>query len=164
MTGSATIQGSPASETFVVINSVNNLNLSVCKTSGSVPQVVKSHNNSKNGDFCFVKTNAQGKFVFETVPHGSYKISFVDSNADGVKFDSANLEIKHSLKNQKNSTFELDGVVQKLVGKTVSESGKGIKDVVIKVDGENVAKTNVNGEFILEDVRNNPLKISILSA
>jgi len=148
------LHGTPSVSTVVVLKSKTGLEIECPKNSQTMPQVLnEAVNANKNILDCWTLTDSQGSFEFESIPHGSYNLHFIDSDQNGIKYDNPDQTVKHTLSNAKNVVgVELQGTIKKLTGRTITESGKGIKDVVIKLDGETVATTDSHGEFFLKDV------------
>lgn len=154
LSGKAVLHNSPSVNNVVALKSKSGLEIK-CQNNQTMPQVLKDAvSANKNLLDCWTLTDSQGNFEFESIPLGTYNLHFIDSDPNGIKFDQPDHTIKHTLGNASNIFgIELDGFVTKLVGRTITESGKGIKGVVIKLDGENVATTDSQGEFHLKNVK-----------
>lgn len=105
-----------------------------------------------NKPICHVKTNEQGIFKFETVPHGKYFV--VPYNADRNIFyqpDSIEFEVDHDDVKLKDG-FEIIGF--NINGRVLAAiNGKALAHAKILSNGEEVTRTDANGVYMLERIK-----------
>ncbi|MCQ2817107.1 MAG: carboxypeptidase-like regulatory domain-containing protein [archaeon] len=102
--------------------------------------------------FCIINSNSKGEFSFVNIPFGKFIIvpSFRNDYVSyGLEPSSFEVNIQHE-----NYEIKNPFIVKKfkLFGKVLDSKGKGIKDVIIKLDGQIKAQTDSKGIYILDNI------------
>lgn len=128
-------------EIFLYSQDTNKKNFIECENPSKGPLEGKS-------SLCVSTSDKDGQFEFESVPNGNYlAVPFYRGfkiSPSEIKFivDKGTIILSES--------FQVKGFVVR--GSVVNTDQKGIEGVKIIVNGENLAITDSNGEFILEEM------------
>lgn len=149
MKGLLTIGGGTVAKAYALLRTLDNKSSELgCKNQGKVPKEIQSEQYSCHA------TIKNGAFSFDNLTHGKYKIKFVGSSKDGVLFENSILATTHNLESSSQiHNFNVVGSFKELKGRTQSFGGKPIKGVTIRIDGENKAVSNHNGDFVLKNIK-----------
>jgi hypothetical protein len=97
-------------------------------------------------------TDSKGEYFFENVSSGKYRLNATVSEA-GAKYkiekSMMNVEVNNNV-----ATVEEPFIVAgfSIRGKVINTRGYGIKDVIVKIDGERKATTNDRGFYKLDEI------------
>ncbi|CAH0562230.1 unnamed protein product [Brassicogethes aeneus] len=113
---------------------------------------------SKEKQICHVKTNGNGEFVFPVLPNGKYSVvPYVGEKNIFFQPKSIEFNINHeSLELKENfevSGFSINGFVYK------SENQKPIVNARVLLNNREVARTDKNGYYKLENIQANTYKL-----
>lgn len=134
------------------------------KLEGCLSSSVDGFADSKQrAPICHVVSGSDGTFKFLTIPPGEYTI-VPFYKGENIKFDVSPNEVNFTIK---HSSFTF-GKVFKVEGFSVggwvkaSTEGRGIAQARILLDGAQVAETNQDGRFHLENVKTGTYKLQVV--
>lgn len=119
--------------------------LQLCQVNIPYPSF-SNHIANKKTPLCVARSDATGRFLFKNLPCGTYKLVPYYKGAN-TTFDV--MPAEKSVVVARGSTvlkdvFQVMGF--SLSGRVTSQ-GKGVQDVIIKVDGKEKAQTDSNGYY-----------------
>ncbi|CAH1153826.1 unnamed protein product [Phaedon cochleariae] len=153
VSGMVRSEGQPVKGAFVILYSSKNQNVPV---EGCISGPLKDYP-TKNNYLCYVITNENGKFTFESLPNNRYYIvPFYKGQNIYFQPEKIDFVVNHdSLELQQS--FEIVGF--SITGRVLRSSNVPISNVKMFLNGQEIGKTDSSGNYKLEKLKAGAYKI-----